>query len=86
MLSRSGLSLGPVWLRGVNVPAELFEVQDVEVGRGMDQIDQGLLELLILVEVDKFKGNAVLKTVLSIVLTILAILLLLGLSNGHHLN
>ena len=51
VLAGGGLGLGPHGLGGVEVLAKLLEVEDVEVGRGLDEVHQQLGELGVLVEV-----------------------------------
>lgn len=51
MLAGGVVSLGPHWLWPVNVLAELLEVQDVQVSGCLDQVNQGLGQLLVAVQI-----------------------------------
>ena len=51
MLSGSGLSFGPHWLRGVQMFAEFLKVENVQIGGGVNQVHQSLSQFLVFVEI-----------------------------------
>ena len=57
VFSRGGLGLVMRWLWVVDVPAELVEVQYVEVVGGLNEVDQVLPEFRVVVESLKLLGD-----------------------------
>lgn len=82
VLSRGGLRLEPHGRRVIDILAELLEIENVEVGRRLDQIHQSLFDLLIVEQRLKLGRDAG-GFVFVIVVRGHEVLLL---GDGHHLD